>query len=119
MPAQIIVLIAITVCLPIGWLVAEFRAGPLTRRVMGICTILWSFSVAALVGMLESFDANVYFTTASKKLLESSVHHLQNGNEQAVAREWALANEQFDSTYESRAKYAEIVDQAVSGMERP
>jgi hypothetical protein len=119
MPAQIIVLIAITICLPLGWLVSEFRADPLTRRVMGICTILWSFGVAAMVGMLESFDANVYFTSASKKLLETSVRHLQNGNEKAVAREWVLANEKFGSTYESRAKYAEIVDQAIVGMERP
>jgi hypothetical protein len=63
---MILLLLLITVAMPMGWLVAEFKARPFIRRTMGILTILWSFGVAAMVGSLRDFNANVYFTGASK-----------------------------------------------------
>ena len=118
MTIQVVALIFITIGLPIGWLIAEFRTNSLARRIIGACTIIWSFGVAALYGMLENLNANAYFTAASKQLLSESVHHLQVGHEKAVIREWLLANEQFGITYESNGRYAEIVDQAVKGMSK-
>ena len=119
MPIQAIALITITLALPIAWLVAEFRAGALARRIIGASTILWSFGVATLFGMLQDLNANAYFTAASEKLLTESIRHIQAGREKAVIREWMSASEQFGTTYESRGKYAEIVDKAVKGMESP
>lgn len=76
---QIVILLIITTALPITWLVAEFRGGAGARRTLGCITILWSFGVAALVGGLRDFNANVYFTTATKELLQASIEQLRAG----------------------------------------
>ena len=104
--------------LPIAWLIAEFRAKTAMRRTLGVVTILWSFGVATLVGALRDFNANVYFTTASKELLEASVQQLRAGKTEAVLREWSHANDEFGPTYETRARYKQIVDQAIEGMKK-
>jgi len=116
---RIILLFAITAALPIGWLVAEFKGRPGVRRTLGILTLLWSFGVASLVGVLRDFNANVYFTGATKDLLEASVGALKSGRTDAVIREWTRASEQFRPTYENRADYREIVDKTVEGMKKP
>jgi hypothetical protein len=116
---RIILLLAITAALPIAWLVAEFKGSSTVRRAFGVLALLWSFGVAALVGALRDFNANVYFTGATKKLLEASVRTLKIGNTNAVIREWTRASEEFHPTYENRARYSEIVDQTIEGMKKP
>ncbi len=116
---RIILLLAITAALPIAWLVAEFKARPGIRRTLGIVTILWSFGVASLVGLLQDFNANVYFTGASKDLLSASVEQLKAGKTEAVIREWSRADSEFHPTYENRARYRQIVDQTIEGMKKP
>jgi len=116
---QIVILVIITAALPIAWLVADFRCRPMVRRILGVVAILWSFGVAALVGGLQNFNANSYFTSASKDLLEASVRQLLAGRTDAVIREWSHANDAFHPTYENRARYKQIVDQAIEGMKRP
>lgn len=115
---QIIILLIITAAFPIAWLIAEFRGSAAVRRTFGVITILWSFGVAALVGAFQDFNANLYFTTASKDLLEASVQQLRAGKTEAVVRELERANEELHPTYENRARYKEIVQQAVEGMSR-
>ena len=119
MPIQLVILLIITVALPIVWAIAEFRSRPIVRRIIGLVAILWSFAVAALAGGLQVFNANSYFTAASKDLLETSVQQLRAGKTEAVIRELEHANDQFNPTYENRGKYKEIVDQAVKGMKKP
>ena len=111
--------ITLTAALPIAWLVAEFKARPGIRRTLGIVTILWSFGVASLVGFLRDFNANVYFTGASKDLLSASVEQLKAGKTDVVIREWSRADSEFHPTYENRARYREIVDQTIEGMKKP
>jgi len=115
---QIAILLIITATLPIAWLIAEFSASAVVRRTLGVVTILWSFGVAALVGGLQNFNANVYFTTASKELLEASVQQLRAGKTEAVIRELSRANDEFSPTYENRARYKQIVEQAIEGMKK-
>ena len=116
---RIILLLSITAALPIAWLVAEFKAQPNIRRALGIVTLLWSFGVASLVGLLQGFDENVYFTGATKDLLTVSLEQLKAGKTQAVIREWSQADDEFYPTYENRARYREIVDHAIEGMKKP
>ncbi len=113
---RILFLLVITVALPIAWLVAEFKARSGVRRACGIAAILWSFGVASLVGRLRDFNANVYFTGATKDLLSASAEQLKAGRTEAVIREWSRANDEFQPTYENRARYRQIVDQTIEGM---
>lgn len=116
---RIAFLLSITASLPIAWLVADLKARPSIRRTLGIVTIFWSFGVASLVGTLQEFNANVYFTGATKDLLTNSVQALKAGKTEAVIREWSRADGQFEPTYENRARYREIVDQTIEGMKKP
>ena len=115
---MLIAILIITVTLTIAWLVAEFRAGATIRRTLGVVTILWSFSIAYLTGILRDFNSTVYFTKASKELLETSIGQLRAGKTDAVLRELARANDEFSPTYENRARYREIVEQAIEGMKK-
>jgi len=115
---QIVILIVFTLALPIAWIVADVRASATARRTLGVIAILWSFGVAALVGGLERLNSNAYFTSASKDLLEASVQQLRAGKSDAVLREWTRANDDFSATYENRARYRQIVEQAVEGMKK-
>jgi hypothetical protein len=116
---RIILLLTITAALPVAWLIAEFKARPSIRRSLGVVTILWSFGVASLVGLLQDFNANVYFTGASKDLLTASVEQLKAGKTQAVIRAWSRAEDGFHPTYENHAQYRQIVDQAIEEMKKP
>jgi len=116
---RIILLLVITAALPVAWLVAESKARPGLRRTLGVLTLLWSFGVASLVGALRDFNANVYFTGATKDLLDASVGTLKAGRTDAVIREWTRASEEFKPTYENRARYRQIVDHAIEGMTKP
>jgi hypothetical protein len=116
---RILILLFITAARPIAWLVADFRSSAKVRRIFGIIAILWSFAVAAFVGALQQLNANSYFTSASKDLLDASVQHLRAGKTDAVIRELSRANDQFSPTYENRGKYRQIVDDALEGMKKP
>ena len=72
-----------------------------------------------MVGALQVFNANVYFTQATKDLLSTSVEQLKAGKTDAVIREWSRADGEFHPTYENRADYRQIVDQAIKGMKNP
>jgi hypothetical protein len=116
---RLILLLSITVALPIAWLVADFKAPPGIRRALGILTILGSFGIASIVGMFRDFDANVFFTEATKDLLTNSVEQLNAGKMAVVTREWTRANDNFHPSYENREEYRPIVDQAIEGMKKP
>jgi len=68
---------------------------------------------------LRDFNANVYFTGATKDLLSASVEQLKAGKTHAVIREWSRAESEFQPTYENRARYRQIVDHAIEGMKKP
>lgn len=116
---RIFLLIAITIALPIAWLMADIKGKPWLRRALGLTALLWSFGIAALIGSLQVFNANSYFTSASKDLLETSVKQLRAGKTETVLREWSRANDAFYTTYENRASYRQVVDQAIEGMKKP
>ncbi len=115
---RIFILIVFTAVLPVAWIVADCRAGAAARRALGFFAILWSFGVAGLLGSLERLNSNVYFTSASKDLLEASIQQLQAGRYEAVLREWERANTELSPTYENRARYRQIVENAVEGIKK-
>ena len=116
---RILLMLLLTAALPAAWLMADFRARPGIRRALGIIAILWSFGVASLVGALQTFSDNSYFTSATKDLLSASVEQLKAGKTEAVIREWSRADSGFQPTYENRAVYRQLVDQTIEGMKKP
>jgi hypothetical protein len=115
---QIILIVVISALLPISWIMADFRGSALRRRVIGALALLWSFGIAYMVGVLQQFDANAYYTSHTKELLDVSISQHQAGRSEAVIREWTRARDAFHPTYENRGGYREIVAEAIEGMKR-
>ena len=116
---RIIIILFITAALPMAWLAADIRSSAKVRRILGLIAIAWSFAVAAFVGSLQHLNANSYFTSASKDLLEATVEQLRAGRTESVIRELSHANDRFAPTYENRGRYRQIVEEAIEGMRKP
>jgi hypothetical protein len=108
-----------TIALPVSWGIAEFKAKPAVRRVIGLMALLWSFAVASFVGALQQLGADTFFSQASKDLLTASVEQLEAGRTEAVLREWSRADGAYRPSYEDREYYRWIVDRAIEGMKQP
>jgi hypothetical protein len=115
---QIILIVVISALLPIAWIMADFRGSALRRRVIGALALLWSFGIAYMVGVLQQFDANAYYTSHTKELLDASISQHQAGRSEAVIREWTRARDAFHPAYENRGGYREIVAEAIEGMKQ-
>ena len=114
-PIVIIVFIAV-IGLPIGWLVSEFRGSRGLRLTLGCLALLMSFGVAFIVGSLDRFNSNAWFTSASKQLIDASISELEAGHTDHVLDALRQLQTEFHPTYENRGRYDKHVEQAVSRM---
>lgn len=99
-----------------AWWIAELRAKPVIRRVLGVLLVALLVVNITYVRGSERLSANHYFTSAAEDLLAVSLQQLQEGRSDAVVREWARARARFGATYETRGGFAEVVREAVDGM---
>ena len=111
-----VVLIALAVGLPLGWLLSEFSSKRALRIVLGILALLSSFAVAGLVGMMCEFNYNAWYGSATRELLTTTIAQVEDGNLQRVLTVLRGLNAQFRPTYEHRAQYRELVDDATARM---
>jgi hypothetical protein len=114
-PVNVIVLFLV-VALPVAWLLAEFRWSRKVRIGLGIAAILMSFGVASLVGLLERLNSNAWFGYASKELIDTTVAELDAGHTERVLHTFRQLQSQYAPTYENRARYDKLVEQAVTEM---
>jgi len=104
---------------PVAWFASEFQGRRWLRLVLGTVAILLSFGVAAAVGMIERFNSNFWFGSASKSLIDATVQELEAGNQERVIRSFKRLQEVYVPTYENRAKYDVLIERAVAEMRRP
>ena len=98
------------------WVVAEFRWSRQARLTFGSLAVLSSFGVAMAVGSLDRFNSNAWFGHASKQLVEATVVELDAGHTDQVLRTFRQLQEAYQPTYENRARYDKLVEQAVADM---
>ena len=114
-PLNVVILLLIVI-LPVAWLVSEFRWNRKVRICLGITSILMSFGVASLIGFFERFNSNAWFGYASKQLIDATVSELDAGNSARVLDVYRKLQSQYVPTYENRARYDKLVEQAVSDL---
>jgi hypothetical protein len=81
--------------------------------------MLLAFGVAALVGWLERFNSNAWFGGATKELIDAAVAELEAGNRDRVLRSLKDLQDRYAPTYENRARYDILVEEAVKEMRSP
>ena len=83
---------------------------------MGTSAILLSFAIAAFVGGMERFNSNAWFGSATKDLIDVTVAELEAGNQERVLRSLKDLQGRYAPTYENRARYDVLVEEAVKRM---
>ncbi|MCP5519927.1 MAG: hypothetical protein H7A46_00095 [Verrucomicrobiales bacterium] len=117
MPLPGLLLLALLVCLPVGWVVAEFRGGRALRIGLGLLAIgLVGMSVWGLSNLLARFQYNAWYGAATDDLIGTSLEQIEDGHLERVLKIWRGLQLQYHPTYETRAHYDELVEEATSRM---
>ena len=72
--------------------------------------------IAYLVGHLSHFNYNAWYGSASKDLVDTTISEIEDGNIDRVMSVLRGLNLEYHPTYENRAHYDELVNEAVSQM---
>ncbi len=114
LPAMLILFAVIG--LPVAWLVAEVRGKRPARITLGVLAILCSFGVAVIIGMLSELNYNAWYGGATKDLIDTTVTQIEDGQFDRVMTVLRSLNRQYRPTYENRANYRELVEDATARM---
>lgn len=112
-------ILLLTITLPIAWLASEFQDRRWLRIAAGIAALSMSFSVATGVGSLAHLNANAWYGGASKNLIDTTVEEMERGDTERLLKELKILQEQFQPTYENRARYDELIEEFMSRLGHP
>ncbi|GAA4468399.1 hypothetical protein [Novipirellula rosea] len=109
-------ILLLVAALPIAWLISEFYDNRTTRITLGICAIAMSFGVAWIVGSLDRLQSNIYFSEATKDLIQNTIVELENDNADNVLTQLRVLRDDFRPTYETRDDYDVLVDRYIHSI---
>jgi hypothetical protein len=73
--------------------------------------------VAYIVGHLSQLNYNAWYGSASKELVDTTITQIEDGNIDRVMSVLRRLNLDYQPTYENRAHYDKLVNEAVAQME--
>ncbi len=111
-----ILIIMLVIGIPPAWFASEFQARRWLRPVLGSFAILLSLGVAVVVGKAERFNANAWFSVASKNLIDATIAELEAGHQDRVLNSLKTLQQKYSPTYENRARYDVLIEEAVAEM---
>lgn len=112
-------LIVIIIALPVAWMVSEFRCNRSLRITSGVLALGGvTVSVWALSTVTTRFNYNAWYGHATGELIGTSIHEIENGHFDHVLKVWRGLHRQYHPTYENRAGYQKLVEEATSLMRR-
>ncbi|WP_372720669.1 hypothetical protein [Novipirellula sp.] len=106
----------LVVALPIAWLISEFYDNRSARIALGVSAIAMSIGVAWIVGKLDRLQSNIYFSEATKDLIQNTIIELENDNAATVLTELRSLRDDFRPTYETRDDYSVLVDRYIHSI---
>jgi hypothetical protein len=110
-------LIAIIIALPIAWLASEFRENRGLRITLGVLAIgVTATCIWALSGLLIRFNYNAWYGDATGDLIRTSLLQVEDGHLDRVLKVWRGLDRQYQPTYENRAGYQKLVEEATGRM---
>ncbi|AMV41000.1 hypothetical protein [Planctomyces sp. SH-PL62] len=116
-PFVVYLVIVLMVVVPIGWFASEFQERRWLRLALGTFAILLSFGVALLIGAtFERLNSNAWFGEATGNLLQATVVELEAGRPENALRSLKQLQQEYRPTYENRARYDVLVEEAVARM---
>ena len=115
-PLAFLVLL-IVVAFPIAWFASEFGTVRPLRIALGVAALASTMGAAYLVShIISRFKNNVWYGHASKDLIDTTVAQIEDGHVDRVMSVLRHLKLDYHPTYETRAHYNELVNEAVSQM---
>lgn len=109
-------ILLLVVALPVAWLVSELYDNRPARISLGLAAIAMSFGVAWIVGSLDRLQSNIYFSEATKDLIQNTIVELEAGNADSVLAGLTTLRDDFRPTYETRDDYDKLVDRYIDSV---
>ncbi len=116
MTPQAVLALSVVIALPLIWLRFEFTDQRGARISLGLAAIASSFLLAWFVGILSQFSYNSWYGIASKSLIDTMIVEIEDGNIDRVMGALRMLQIDYHPTYENRARYDELVKEAVRQM---
>lgn len=114
---MLLLLLIATVILPIAWLASEAQSRRWLSVVLGVCAIGVCSFVAYGAGRIPLvFQLNTEFTGASRKLIDTVVEQLEDGQCDKVLAELKSIQPSVYENYENYPRYTEIVDKLIAKL---
>ena len=79
-----------------------------TRMLSGLAAFGWSGLMFMAANMAESFELNVWYSSAADNLLESSIEAIDAGQANHVSTELSAMRDKLEVTYEHRGNFHEL-----------
>ncbi len=110
-------IIVIIFGLPIGWIASEFQNRRVLRVFLGLLTIA-AISVCVWIHSMISFtfNYNAWYGGATGRLIDTSLQQIEDGHLERTLKIWRGLNRQYHPTYENRARYDELTEEATARL---
>lgn len=113
--------LTISILLFLCWSVAEFKVKKSwIRFVLGVFTlaswlILLDLAIP-LFNVCEKFNYNAHYGSASKQLIDTIIEKIEKRETEKILECLKKLQKEFHPSYENRANYDELINEAVKGM---
>ncbi|MFK7790338.1 MAG: hypothetical protein AB8C95_12705 [Phycisphaeraceae bacterium] len=114
----LLIIIVLIIAIPIAWLIAEYSAPRWARLLLGMASILMCFGLAYVVSSLNRLNYNAWYGSATSDLLDATIENLEAGNTDQVISTLKQLQTEYEPTYENRAHYDELVNDAVQRFKK-
>lgn len=117
MPAFALLFLAILIALPVTWLVSEFSQKRGLRITLGLLTLFaFGFCLWGFITVTTTFNYNAWYGGATGDLIHTALFQIEEGHFDRVLKVWRSLDRLYQPTYENRAKYRELVEDAARRM---
>lgn len=116
---QISVIFALAAVLMVAWLLSEFQPRRWPRILLGSLSLAMCVFLALGLRVLERFNYNAWYGTASAELIDTTISEFEGGRTDRLVPALRELRGEFYPTYENRAHYDQLVEQFVRQVKQP
>lgn len=105
--------------LGIAWVILEFKGSRAQRLTCGILALIMLTVVTWFATyVLNQLNYNAWYGFATKGLVDETIRGIEAGKSEMVVRELKAFQSEYHPTYENRANYQPLAEQATERMKK-
>jgi hypothetical protein len=105
--------------LGIAWLIFEFKGSRAQRITCGILALIMLTVVTWFATyVINQLNYNAWYGSATKGMIDETIRGIEAGKSEMVLRELKVFQSEYHPTYENRARYQPLAEQATERMKK-